>query len=509
MPASELTAADRAQLSAQGLSPAEVARQVALLRQPPPPLRLLRPATLGDGIRDLAASDEPGLLAAADTAIAGGRLSKLVPASGAATRMFAAGLAVLAELRSGTHEAAIRARAAAGEQSAADTLELVAHLSELPFGPPARSASADLAATLAGLLEKPGLGLAERPKALLPFHRVGETARTPFEEHLAEAVALAEAAGGGTVGVHFTVSPEHQAAFAAQLAELQQRWRATGPAPVPPAVSFSSQSSATDTVALTAGGELARHGDGRLLLRPGGHGALLANLAASGGDLVLLKNIDNVQRPENLAPVVRWERLLVGLLAELAAKQGEHLRWLAAGPNSDQLTAAARFAASFGAIPPAGLTGEALRRWLHDRLDRPLRVCGMVENRAEPGGGPFWVESEEGPSLQIVEAAQLDPGDVGQRALFAASTHFNPVLLACALRDAEGKPRSLAPFVDPRTAFLATKTVAGQPLRVLEHPGLWNGAMARWLTCFLAVPRATFSPVKTALDLLSPEHRGA
>jgi hypothetical protein len=304
--------------------------------------------------------------------------------------------------------------------------------------------------------------LSRVPKALIPFHAYPEGARTAFEEHLFEAAETIRDAGG-LCRVHFTVSPEHRALFEEKLSEA--RPRVEGATGARFAVSFSEQTPSTDTIAGDPDGGPFRTASGALLFRPGGHGALLANLAdvaREGGDVVLVKNVDNVVPDARRAPTLLWKRLLSGLLVQIERSSPR---------------------------------------------ERPIRVCGVVRNEGEPGGGPFWVDGPGGPSLQIVESAQVDTKDAGQAAIWKTATHFNPVDLACSLQDRAGKPHDLARFVDENAVFIASRTHDGRPLKALERPGLWNGAMAFWETVFVEVPGETFAPVKTALDLLRPEHR--
>jgi hypothetical protein len=282
-------------------------------------------------------------------------------------------------------------------------------------------------------------------------------------------------------------------------------------------VSFSHQRRATDTLAADPAHQPFRLADGSLLFRPGGHGALLANLqemADGGASLVLLKNIDNVV-PDRLKPeVTRWQRLLGGLLLTLRDRACQLLEGLASDlPDEELIEETARFV-EFDLsrqLPPGfGDTSPAEQRHLlWKALDRPLRVAGVVRNTGEPGGGPFWVESPDGEvSLQIVETSQIGP-EPDQQAALAAATHFNPVDVACSLHDHAGRPYDLDRFVDPATVFIAAKSHEGRPLQALERPGLWNGAMAGWNTVFVEIPNATFAPVKTILDLLRPEHQEA
>ena len=495
---------DFATLAAVGISPEEAERQLALLSSPPPPTRLDRPCTLGDGVRRLQAAEEPALLAAADRAAARGALAKFVPASGAASRMFAGLLALAEDPASQTGRREAEAVAAALGRLPIRR-RLAAHLAargEQVAELLAREGPAGLARALVGA---DGLALAELPKGLIPFHLYPDDERTAFAEHLVEGAACL-ADREGVCRLDFTVPPGSDPLFLAALAAARARHEARLGARF--AVRLTHQEPATDTLALGADGAPCRHPDGRLLLRPGGHGALLANLEATGHELVLVKNIDNVLPEDRHAETGRWQRLLAGLALELAARRDAALAALAGGPDPAAWRAAVALLAELGdpwggelgATPPVALLGERLRR--------PLRVCGVVRNQGEPGGGPFWVCDAAGRrSLQIVESAQVDEADPAQAAIWRASTHFNPVQIACALRDERGEPFPLSRFVDESAVFVAHRSEGGRPLLALERPGLWNGAMAHWHTVFVEVPVATFAPVKTLLDLARPEHQ--
>ncbi|MFT4624076.1 MAG: hypothetical protein ACI8PZ_002735 [Myxococcota bacterium] len=302
------------------------------------------------------------------------------------------------------------------------------------------------------------------PKGLVPFHRYPDgTVRTPVEEHAIESRAM------GSRRLHLTVPAAHWAAFAAR---------------VPDAV-LSLQRASTDVPAMRPSGEPVRDASGALVLRPGGHGALLVNVQDSQADVLLVKNVDNVVPDRHRAEVLHQRRRLVGRLIRLQARAHAALR-------AGDVGAAERFCADVLQCPVSGDAALA-------RLDRPLRVAGMVRNTGEPGGGPFWV----GRTPQIVEAAQLDARDHGQA---AAATHFNSVDLALGLRDPHGQAYPLARFVDPAAVLITTRPVAGSPARVFERPGLWNGAMAHWNTVFVELPLSTFNPVKSVRDLLRPAH---
>jgi hypothetical protein len=361
---------------------------------------------------------------------------------------------------------------------------------------------------LDALLQPNGLGYAWLPKGLLKFHRYPEGGRTAFEEHLVEA-AQTVLDGGGVARVHFTVTADHLDRFEGFCREVRGRYEAALGALLEP--TFSCQKSSTDTLAAEVDGSPFRDAEGRLVFRPGGHGALLENLHETRGDIVLIKNIDNIQPERHRAATVHWKRILVGLLVRLQSETFSFVRRLRGGERSTDLERAARAFVHdrFGcdvSIPGDDPTAAASA--LLSALERPIRVCGVVRNAGEPGGGPFWVREEDGArSLQIVESAEVDQHSDEQRRIFAASTHFNPVDLVCGLRDASGKPFDLSRFTNPRAVIIARKSADGRDLLALERPGLWNGAMARWNTVFVEVPAETFTPVKTVFDLLRPEHQ--
>lgn len=518
-PAEALSERDRRELAALGIGEGEAGRQLALLRSPSRHLHLDRPCRLGDGIRRLEEGRHAELLTLAEEAARQGRMLKLVPASGAASRMFEPHVAFYTENPTIRREELAR-RAESGETPAADLLRFFTHLPRLALaGEMERvlaGAGRDLAALLAAgeygtllgvLLSSEGLGYAELPKALIPFHRQGEETRTPFAEHLAEAMAhVADAAG--VCRLHLTVPPEHEAHFRAHLEVARGRFGGGRFE-----VGFSQQRRSTDTLAVDLDGAPIRTVSGDLLLRPGGHGALIENLGELGGDLVFIKNVDNVLPEGRRDAMVRWKKLLAGHLIALQRRCFELVAALAApGSGDDALEDAAVFLRDeLSLCPPATADRRRRRRDLVDRLDRPLRVCGVVLNRGEPGGGPFWARSARGGTSgevtpQIVEKVQIDVADAGQREILAASTHFNPVDLVCGLRDRHGRAYDLTRFVDAEAVFVSRKAFDGRDVLALERPGLWNGAMAGWNTVFVEVPDDTFAPVKTVLDLLRPEH---
>lgn len=504
------TDADLLQLHERGIAPEEAARQIRLLAAPPAYMPLDRPATPGDGIRRLRPAEISEALAAADAARQAGRCSRFIPASGAASRMFKELLAWRAH-SSGATRAEIARRAADGDRDAATVRTLLDGLERFAFADAlaARAAApgeSDAAGPLLdALLGDDGLAYASLPKGLLQFHRApGGGVRTAFVEQLEEAAATVRDAGGAA-RAHFTVSPEHAGGFAAALAAAAPAFAARG---VRLDISFSTQKPSTDTLALDSDGQPFRDDAGRLLFRPAGHGALIDNLGELGGDLVQIKNIDNIVPDGRRAATLEWTAALTGLAALVQERTGAAQHALRAAPGEASLGSAAAFLRdAFGLTGPAGTPAERAA-FVEQALARPLRVCGMVANTGEPGGGPFWVREADGSvSLQIVESAQVDPRDPAAQAILRGATHFNPVFLVCALRDAAGRPYDLARFVDPNAVIVTEKSAGGRALRALERPGLWNGAMARWNTIFVEVPLAVFNPVKTVLDLLRPEHQ--
>lgn len=451
---SALSAADLQALQAHGISAEEAQRQLALLAAPPAPMRLERPCTVGDGILRLDAPAQAAAEARGEALLKGPRTAKFVPASGAASRMFKDLLAAL-DQKGGMPPDAVCTLLNNADRFAFHGAwkEALGDDSDKAFN--MHLADGAWRRVLQALLLQPGLGYAHAPKAFIEFHRHEGRSRTALEEHWYEAGQLP------VKRLHFTVSPEHEPGFHALVGGLRPLMSFAGFAWMD--LGYSFQDPATDTLAGDGQGGPFRDDEGQLLLRPGGHGSLIRNVQALAkqADLVIIKNIDNISHPRLWPLALRWKRILAGVLAD-----------------------------------------ELDKGW-----DRPVRVVGVVPNTGEPGGGPFWVQGPDGVSAQIVESAQMDLDDAGQKARFAAATHFNPVDLLCRVTDKDGQAFELDRFVDPNAVFLSHKTHLGRPLVALERPGLWNGAMAAWRTVFVEVPLETFSPVKTVLDLLKPAHQ--
>ena len=484
------------------------------------PVVVERPCTVEDGIRRLSTEDVNELRYRFQPALAQGRITKMVPASGAASRMFQSLSSVLE--RDDLPGVEDLRRLAAKEQEAADTLSFLENLEYFPFKQElwkqSQKRNADLGQELAAgeyreilkdLLTSRGMSFPRLPKALLPFHYNEGNIHTAVEEHLQEALSYARDSEG-VVRLHLTLSSEYRADVEHLLMEMAQKRQL---AQESLEITFSSQHSSTDTIAVDMENQPFRDDDGRLLLRPGGHGALLENLQELGGDIVFIKNIDNVVHERHLELTVTYKQALGGLLLELQEQIFSKLELLAASDiSSEQVEDIFSFIREELLLqPPMKIvnSNSAVQiPWLVARLNRPLRVCGLVRNEGEPGGGPFWVNDASGmETLQLVEIGQIDLNDEEQQARVASSTHFSPVDLVCATRDFRGNPFELHPYRDTESGMIAEKSFQGRSLKALELPGLWNGSMAHWNTVFVEVPALTFNPVKTVLDLLRPPHQ--
>jgi hypothetical protein len=521
LPDVRLSDQDVRQIRAHGLTPEQVRMQLRFFAQPPRFIRLARAARVNDGIQRIPVADRDGYLNRQAEAARQGRFLKFVPASGGATRMFELLLHYFYHVDQDL-AGVIDAELAQGLHRAREFLVFHDCLPQFAFYPELQDLCAargknleDLLAArgyqeiLYQILTEAGLHYQDLPKALIKFHAYGDASRTPLEEHLVEAAAYVQDQAGNC-RLHLTILPRHRQAFQHFLARQQ-----------PPleqhcgcrfAVDFSFQHPGTDTLAVDAENRPFRDSQGHLVFRPGGHGALLENLQHLQGDLVYIKNIDNVVPDRLKEPTILWKKILGGLLVDLQAEIHRHLRTLGQNSGRGVLARTRQFAQERLGLdfPPTilELPEDLARDFLVRALNRPLRVCGVVQNQGEPGGAPFWVQEADGSlSLQIVEKAQVDMGNPEQQAVWETATHFNPVDLVCAFRDDQDVPFDLRQYVDHEAVFISRKSLEGRELKALELPGLWNGAMARWLTVFVEVPIATFNPVKTVFDLLRPEHQ--
>jgi len=513
---------DLRQLAEHGLDPEDVKAQLLLFENPPRGPELLRPCTVGDGIRRIGEEEARGLLLEHEAFCKEGGFVKFVPASGSATRMFAF-LMAYGE-REGVSLDALKEEAQAGDPRAKEVLRFIEELESFPFCQDLMGrlwregldlqdmiAHGRIGELVRRLLGPDQMGLGLLPKGLIGFHRYGREVRTPVEEHLVEAYHYVRDSRN-ICRVHFTVSPGHLERFREEIDRATRRQeRRLG---VRFQVEVSLQDPSTDTIAVDLANRPFRTKDGKLLLRPGGHGALLRNLQMVKAPAAYIKNIDNVPREDLMDVVGYWNKVLGGLMVSLRREIFSFLEQLThPAPSEKSIQEAMDFARAelLLEVPSRrvlGTTREAARQ-ISVWLDRPLRVCAMVPNKGEPGGGPFWVKAPIGEcGLQIVESAQVDMSSENQRDIWNSSTHFNPVNMVCSLKDPSGKSYALVNFADPRAVIITQKTSEGRELKALERPGLWNGGMAKWNTVFVEVPEETFHPVKTVLDLLRPGHRG-
>ena len=480
----------------RGSDPAQVEQQFANFEKGFPFADIDRPATIDDGILRLDEDQVAELEAEYPYAIEGKKIEKFVPASGAASRMFKDLYALLNEQLD--------------EKQTALAQTFLSTLPRYPFYESLKQAMADKQLDLDAeiqkgnfrlivqyLLEGEGLNYGNLPKGLLLFHRYENEIRTALEEHLLEAALYAN--NGKEAWLHFTVSEHHLELFKAKVAELlpkyEQKFGITYH------VSFSMQAASTDTLAATEDNQPFRDESGKLLFRPGGHGALIYNVDGRDADILFVKNIDNVTKEQNIAPTVTYKKVLAAYLVQLQSLQFQYLKTLEAG-DVDPMTLCEimDFAESKLMI---SIDEQPTAEELYALMNRPLRLCGMVKNEGEPGGGPFWVRDTEGDcSLQIVESSQIDKNNPEKAAIMAKATHFNPVDMVCAIKNYKGEKFDLLQYVDPNTGFISSKSYNGRTLKAMELPGLWNGAMANWITIFVEVPLATFNPVKTVFDLL-------
>jgi hypothetical protein len=496
------------QIREHGLTEAQVLEQIQRFQTGAEPIRLNRPCTVGDGIISIPAGDIEGLVKYHDREAAHGRFMKFVPASGAASRMFKEWFNCLDE---GCFETEAAAHVFAGN------IRKFAFYEDLDRQISRRGQSLEgwlkqgrYRNILAEILTAEGLHYGCLPKALLKFHAYPEGSRTALEEHLAEAVLYVKDRKR-ICRIHFTVSEEHRREVEKYLSGIKKRYEQHYDVRFD--IDVSVQSADTDTIAVDMEGRPFLDEAGKLVLRPGGHGALLSNLnRLPGADIIFVKNIDNVVPDHLKPPTVLHKKILGGYLITLQERIFRHLRRLAADfVDKSDLDQVISFCEErlYIVFPPrfTDLSFVEKRAMIFSKLNRPVRVCGMVKNEGEPGGGPFWVDEKDGTrSLQIIEAQQVDPHSRDQRAAWSSATYFNPVDLVCGIRDYRNRRYDLQQFVNQEAFSIVQKSEKGRDLRALELPGFWNGSMAYWITIFVEVPLETFNPVKTVYDLLRPAH---
>lgn len=500
---------DLKQIQAHQLSEQQVSYQLEQLKKGFPFLRLKATASVGHGIMQLAAEDELHYMQIWDDYLKKGRqVVKFVPASGAASRMFKNLFAFL--------DADYQVPKSVYEKEFFEHIEDFAFYDALSnqcqarYGKDAKTLLEEghYKEIVVSLVKAEGLNYGQFPKGLLLFHNDNTSSRTPMEEHLVEAALYARV--NGEANIHFTVRHDHLALFQQRVDEVVERYAEKFNTRYH--ISFSEQKPSTDTIASNPDGTPFRNEDGSLLFRPGGHGALIENLNDIKADIVFIKNIDNVAPDRLKDDVVKYKKLLAGVLVTFQQQAFDYLSLLDTGEyNHEKLEEIIRFVQQTLCCRNEDikhLEDAQLVIYLRKKLNRPMRVCGMVKNVGESGGGPFWAYNQDGTvSLQILESSQIDKNNPTYLRMFKEGTHFNPVDLVCAIRDYKGNAFHLPDYVDTQTGFISSKSQNGRELSALELPGLWNGAMSDWNTIFVEVPLSTFSPVKEVNDLLRPAHQ--
>ena len=474
------------QIQARGIAVETFETQLENFKKGFPYLTIEAAATPAKGIKVLSDQEQQKYIALADGYK--GNVCKFVPASGAATRMF-----------KDLFEAADALKAGDKLKEGSPAAKFVENITLFPFF--------DAQNILNLTLYPKAWNYGSMPKGLIQFHKYENENRTPFEEHLVEGALYAKDANGD-VRMVVTVSVEHQQGFEELYAQVKEKYEKRFGCKYH--VTFTNQQPSTDIVAVDMDNNPFTKDDGSLLFRPGGHGALLANLNDIDADVLVIKNIDNVVKESLLEETIRWKKILVGKATELQEKVFGYLKLMDEANDNISAELAAEIKAFMEdefcvAIPE--MPAAELVKVLRTKLDRPVRVCGMVKNEGEPGGGPYVIMGTDGTtSLQILEAAQIDKNNPQAYNAMQGATHFNPVDLVCAVKNYKGEKYNLLEHTDPQTGFISEKSFQGRALKAQELPGLWNGAMSDWNTQFVETPLITFNPVKTVLDLLREQH---
>lgn len=514
----QFSKADLEFIEKKGLTLKKVEQQLKLLKSGLPYINLERAATINDGIIQLSNKSTSELINKYESEKDHLDLIKFVPASGAATRMFKFLFDLLKEYKPKKESI----NAYINKNKASELSLFFIGLEKLPFynlvisylkeniqDYSQLSNDKKLLAFVKAILEEEQLDYTSFPKGLLPFHKYKEHLASAFEEHLFEAALYATSNNEATL--HFTISEKHKDKFDVEFSRIQKIVEEKTKTKFN--ISFSYQKEATDTIAVSTKDEIVREDNNQLYFRPSGHGALLDNLNEFDADLIFIKNIDNVVVYKYEEEVAKYKKLLAGLLISIKEQAFKYAKDLDEKEltNKDVIEIAEFLITKMNVV----ITPEFEKyskdyqiNYLKNKLDRPIRVCGMVQNEGEPGGGPFWVKDEAANlSLQIIESAQIDKKSKIQKSILKNATHFNPVDLVCSIKNYKGETYDLQKFVDHQTAFITMKTKVNKDIKALELPGLWNGSMAKWNTIFVEVPLVTFNPVKTVNDLLKPTHQ--
>jgi len=509
------TEQDLTHFKQRGIAIEAIEEQIKKFKHGFPYLPLSRAATINDGIKKIGEKEANELITIFERKKEQFTIVKFVPASGAATRMFKALFSFLGNYK-GTKQDFAAYTADKGFQS---VYSFFNNLNKFAFYDDLKQAYKKIHTTdleqalkehaftsiLQVLLGKEGLDYGALPKGLLKFHAYEDgKMRTPVEEHMVEAAEYGKDKNG-KAKIHFTVSPEHRERFQTLINNIKEAYEKVYSTRFD--ISFSEQKASTDTIAVNLENKPFKEKDGTILFRPAGHGALIYNLNEIDTDLIFIKNIDNIVPDKIKTETIRYKKILAGLLLKYQEKIFEYIKKLHQENAHTYLEEISTFLQKQLGVEPINSNAKQ-KEYLLNKLNRPIRVCGMVKNEGEPGGGPFWAKNTDGTiSLQIVESAQVDIDNPAQKEIFDNATHFNPVDLVCGVKNYKGEKFNLEKYSDPTTGFISKKSKDGRDLKAQELPGLWNGSMADWNTVFVEVPIITFNPVKTVNDLLRPEHQ--
>jgi len=497
-----------------------IIEQVETFEKGIPNVRIVRACTIDDGIRIIPKKHYNKYFDLFQSALNSERIIKFVPASGAASRMFKKLQSVLTKSKT-THKELEKA-ANSGDEKNSSVLEFINNLQHFAFYDDLKKQMMDAGLKLDQLkeqgeykeilrftLDPVGLGYAGKPKGSIKFHNYPEGSRTAFEEHLIEALNYTKTKNG-PAHIHFTISAEHEELVKSVIDPIIIKYSKKGKQIE---VSYSFQKTTTNTVAATVDNKPFRDEDGKIVFRPGGHGALLSNLIDLQADIIVIKNIDNIVPDHIREETYKYKKLLIGYLVELHSKVLAFLAKLKEKNISDELLEEIKnFVKNDLELKITeeckSMSSDNKKDYLSRLMNRPIRICGMVRKEGHPGGGPFWVLGKDGKvTKQVVEITQIDLSSKEQDDILKSATHFSPVDFICCVRDYNNKPFDLYQFSDKDSGLITIKSKDGKELKALELPGLWNGGMANWITVFVEVPKITFNPVKEVNDLLKTEHQ--
>jgi hypothetical protein len=499
----------------------KIIEQIEIFRNGIPYLKLVKPCTIADGIKVISENEHNSYISLFKLALYAGRVIKFVPASGAATRMFKSQLSILVS----NNQLGIKTlteRALNGDADSKLALQFFENIHRFAFYEELKNvisrdgkkvdeliSQGNVSEIINYVTTEIGLNYSNLPKGCILFHKYPQGARTAFEEHLVEAINYS-ASNDGKVRVHFTISPEHEKLVSELFKSLTMKYSQFG---WKFEIGFSYQSPSTNTVSVDLDNKPCRDDKGKIIFRPGGHGALLKNLDVLNADIIMIKNIDNIVPDHLKEETYKYKKILGGCLIYLQQKIFGYIKNILDENSDDSILRKVidfinneigyELAPKFDSMSIA-----EKKKYLFNFLNRPVRVCGIVKNEGHPGGGPFWVKDEDGIiSKQVVETPQIELADSQQRKIFDSSTHFSPVDFVCGVKDYKGENFSLEKYSNPNSGLITIKSKDGKELKALELPGLWNGGMYYWLTVFIEVPAITFSPVKEINDLLKPVHQ--